>query len=142
MMSNMALKLSLVVSLMVNAFLIGAGVHFLDHPPGPPPRELGKMLEHFTKGLSDEDSAILKQAFEKEHLDQDMGPSDPHEFHKQIEEALRADPFDPGRLQTIFENEGLRHATFGVTLGRAMSSAAQQMSVQGRHHLAEERPRH
>jgi hypothetical protein len=71
-----------------------------------------------------------------------MGPGDPHEFHTQIHDALWADPFDPNRLQLIFENEGLRHAKFGVTLGRIMSGAAQQMSVEGRHHLAEERPRH
>ena len=139
-MSNSVLKWGLMASILVNAFLLGVGTHFLDHPHGPPPPpDPDQMIEQMTETLSVSDAAIMRNAFNKERatLQQDKGP---HEMHQKIRAALLAEPFDPQRLQQVFDEEERGHTANGAAIGRMIVTAASEMSPEGRHRLAEFRP--
>lgn len=139
-MTNSALKWGLLVSVVFNAFLLGVGTHFRDHPHGhPPPPDPDQMIEQMVEGLSPADAEILRHAFEQErgNLKDDHGPQD---LHRRISAALLAEPFDPNQLQAVFDEDEKSHHAHGAAIGRMIVNAARQMSEQGRHRLADFRP--
>ena len=139
-MTNSTLKWGLLVSVILNAFLLGVVTNFRGQPHGhPPPPDPDQMIEQMSQGLSASDAKILRQAFDQEHafLQDDHGPQD---LHKKIRAALLADPFDPNQLQSVFEEDEKSHHDHGAAIGRMIVTAAKQMSADGRHHLADFRP--
>jgi len=139
-MSNIV-KYCLVASLTLNAFLLGVGYRSFGHPHGPPPPpDPEKMMESLTEKLPPEDAHILRQAFDRERPVLGALHHDPRGMHQRVREALLAEPFDPQKLQAVFDTEEKGHADFGAALARMMVTAATEMSPQGRHLLAEAKP--
>ena len=139
-MTNSTLKWGLLISVILNAFLLGVVTHFRGDPHGHPPHfGPDQMIEEMAQGMSPADADILRQAFDQERgrLTDDHGPQD---LHRKIKAALLADPFDPNQLQAVFDEDEKSHHDHGAAIGHLIVMAAKQMSPDGRRHLADFRP--
>ena len=136
------LKWGLLASVVLNAFLLGLGSHLLDdrHDRPPPPPDPNRMIEQMVAVLSPADGAVMRRAFDAERDNLQAAHHDPSAMHRQIHDALLAEPFDPARLQAVFAAEDQGHAAMGAAVGRMLAQAASQMSPEGRHRLADFRP--
>ncbi|OJX71786.1 periplasmic heavy metal sensor [Magnetospirillum sp. 64-120] len=140
--SHPILRWLLPVSLAVNAFLGGLAItEWLapDFPPPPPRPE--RMIEEMAEILPAPDAAILRHSFAEHAPGMERRPHEREEMFLKIRAALKADPFDPQALTTIFHDGRKIRDAIDDSIEGALVDAATKMSAEGRHKLAEWHPR-
>lgn len=105
-----AIKIALAVSLMLNLAVVGvvAGAWIKGRSPERATlvRDLG--FGPFTEALSDDDRAALRRSFISQMPDMRDARRAMRSDLADFLAVLRADPFDPAALQTVFERQNTR----------------------------------
>jgi len=136
------LRWLLPASLAVNALLGGMALTQWLRPgfPPPPPRP-ERMIEEMAETLPQADAAILRQSFAARAPNLENRPRNREEMFLKIRAALKAEPFAPQALTAIFRDGRKVRDAIDDSIEDALVDAATKMSSEGRHKLAEWRPR-
>lgn len=125
-------------SFALNLFLAGMVASRLlapDFPPPPPPPE--RMVEEIAATLPVADAAILRQVFAAHAAALEEGHRQRRRTPERVRAVLAADPFDVAALRAAFAEGRDAFAALDRALEAAVVEAAEQMSSDGRHRLAE-----
>lgn len=136
------MPVALLASLGINMFLVG----FLSGrrpppwlPPGPPPGP-ERLIEEISAVLPPDDAALLRRTLD---ANRDRMAADRNRrmaFRDRVEDALRAEPFDPAALEAVFDEEDERERQSWAGFRKILIETAGAMSAEGRRRMAMFRP--
>ncbi|MBI5163593.1 MAG: periplasmic heavy metal sensor [Magnetospirillum sp.] len=129
-------------SFALNLFLAGMVASRLlapDFPPPPPPPP-ERMVAEIAATLPAADGAILRQVFAAHAAALEEGHRQRHRTPERVRAVLAADPFDAAALRAAFAEGRAAFTAQDRALEAAIVDAAEKMSTDGRHRLAEWAP--
>lgn len=127
---RIALAVSVALNLAVVGVIVGAAFQKDGGPGGGNVRDLG--FGPYTEALSREDRAALRSAFLAKNPDLRAARDSMRDDINEVLAALRADPFEPSRLQAALGAQTERMSGQLVTGQQLMSDFFVQMSTEAR----------
>ncbi len=128
----------LLVSLLVNCFLLGLVTAPVFRSPGPPPfmGSPGDMAEHLTHGLSPVDATIMRDAFQKEEPIFDHSRLNMDKAMLEMITVLQQPTVDPQDLEKAQNDISSAHGKLDEAMYYLIKQAATKLSLEGRHRFA------
>ncbi|MGD9844189.1 MAG: periplasmic heavy metal sensor [Variibacter sp.] len=137
-------RLLLLVSLALNLFFVGivgalAIKHYIAPIPGPAviDRTAAGRINRLAATLPESDARILRENFRANSTDVEAAQYAYRQAQDVVRAALRADPFDIGRLRLAMGQTRAARQKFDESLQNLLALAAAQMSAAGRNKLAD-----
>lgn len=127
----------LLLSLLINCFLLGLVVAPMLHPHGPMflgPH--GDMLEHLSRGLSPQDAEILRTAYQKQKPLFDISHEEMENAMHQMAKVLDSPKVDAQELHKAFDSISSAHSKMDGAMSQFIEAAIKDMSPEGRRILA------
>jgi uncharacterized membrane protein len=134
----------LLFSLALNLFFVGvvgalAIKHYIAPTPGPAvvDRTAAGRINRLAATLPESDAQILRANFRSNSTDVEAAQRAYRQAQDVVREALRAEPFDIGRLRLAMGQTRAARQKFDESLQNLLALAAAQMSAAGRNKLAD-----
>ena len=142
MVQNRTVTRLLIVSVLVNLFLIGGiGGHLVTRPT--PPEGLPdpfNLIEKMVSTLPEADARIAREVFSKEKNMLEAKWKMAHHSPDAFNQALRTDPFDKEAAFKAWQETGLNGNQARDAFGRVLIESAARMSKEGRQRMSEFEP--